>query len=249
MKNKSLIFSTLSILAVSCAALFFNSCSKDNSVEQNMSVNLEEEFGKYTKEVTIYDKDKQNSAVLLVGSDDEAILNMWSSENFSLITLKEGENIEDVLGEDALKSSFGEEDSEEPTSDDVVASISTRFIMKNLKDDVVKVALQSNSPYDEDMRGWKTDTHYSDFYGEPGSQNTRGIVSYEVSGHNFWHRGYWAMHMLKEKSSIRWSTIQSEWAKISKGQVEKDDRACYVMKGSRKYKGKNNNSVLIKFEY
>lgn len=250
MKNKSLVFNTLFVSVVAFATLFFNSCSKEES-DQPQQVNIDEEFGKYTKEVTVYDENKENSAVLLVGSDDESILNMWTSENFTLLPIKEGESIEDALGLEFSEEAGDELDeslSKLDDSEDVAAKISTRFLSKNLQNGVTGVLLLSTDPYDDDMRGWKYDTHYSEYYGQPNSQN-QGIVTYNVWGYNFWHRGYYGMFMLVTSSSTNWSTIISEWKQIKKNEHHSDSKACYVMKGTRKYKSNNNNSVIIGFTY
>ena len=60
-------------------------------------------FGKHTKELTIYDEAKENSAVLLVGSDDKSILDMWQSENFRLIVSK---NMADADATENLNTIF-----------------------------------------------------------------------------------------------------------------------------------------------
>ena len=176
---------------------------------------------------------------------------MWTSENFSLLPIKEGESIEDALDLEFSEETGDDLDeslSQLDDSEDVAAKISTRFLSKNLKEGVIGVLLKTTDPYDDDMRGWKYDTHWSDYYGQPNSQN-QGIVTYNVWGYNFWHRGYWGMFMLVTSSSPNWSTIQSEWTKIKRGEHKSSSRSCYVMKGTRKYKSNNNNSVIIGFTY
>ena len=133
------------------------------------------------------------------------------------------------------------EDIDSQSTDDdgiVAAEISTMFISKNLKKDVKNVALTTIPPYDEDMRGWSYETHYSDAI----NNNT---VTVNVYGHNGWHRGYWAA-FYKKYSYSGWSTIVGEWKRIKKGESASRTRTpCYKMKAKRKYK---KGSVTIEFE-
>lgn len=241
MKNKSLILSTLFIAVLSITALFFNSCSKDES-DQPQQVNIDEEFGKYTKEVTIYDANKENSAVLLVGSDDESILNMWTSENFTLVPIKEGQSLAEILNLNNADNNETESIPDEENVDDVVAAeISYMVISKELDGDVSNIAIIENPPYSDDMRGWS----YSTYYSEAVEGN---IVTVNIYGHNFWHRGYYAVSYLKYSTSS-WSTIAGEWTRIKNGDTKSYTRnPCYRMKARRKYKGRN-ESVTIEFEY
>jgi len=251
MKQKSLIISLLFVLATVFTTLFFYSCTKEES-GQHQQVNIDEEFGKYIKEITVYDANKENTAILLVGSDDESIVNMWSSQNFELIPVLKGEDVSDVLSTYYLSNNLGIDDNKEAAtededSDEVAASISYMFLSKTLKDDVEKVIIHMIDPYDDDMRGWKYSTEYSDAYGD--GDNVNNTVTCNIYGQNFWHRGYYAIWYMKYSHS-GWSTIKSEWFKIKNNENKSEYRTpCYKMKARRKYKGKNNNSVIIDFEY
>ena len=234
MKRKNSIINVFLTMAVMFTALFFNSCSKEDSIKTEEK----DDFGKYTKELTIFDKNKENSAILKIGSNDESILNMWTADNFELVPIKHGQTLADVMN---ATEDNGEEEISDESSDDediVAAEMSTMFISKNLKDGVRNVALTTKPPYDEDMRGWSYDTHYS----EAINNNT---VTVNIYGHNRWRRGYWKASYKKRQSS-GWSTIQGGWTKIRKGQsVSKTRTPCYKMKARRKYK---KGSVTIEFE-
>jgi len=239
MKKIVSLFSVLFFLA----AILISGCKKEEVVQAQLE-NNNNELGKYTKEVTIYDKDKENSAVLLVGSNDKSILDMWSSENFTLIPVKEGQSLTDILklddsNNDETPLSSDEEASS--TDNEVAAEISYMIISKNLQVDVKYVALQEKPPYSDDMRGW----HYSTNYSESEEGNS---VTVNIYGHNFWHRGYYGV-FYKVNSNSSWTTVASEWTRIKIGESKSYNRnPCYQMKARRKYKG-STNSVTIEFEY
>ncbi len=201
-------------------------------------------FGKYTKELTIYDETRENSAVLLVGSNDKSILDMWQSENFQLIVSKNAvdadANAKAFFAKyaPALSQKSATAD-EEPESDEVVAHITTRFISQNLQPDVVSVQLASLPPYDVDMRGWKYETHYAQ---ADASQKLTCIFR----GGNFWHRGYCALDY-KAYAGNPWSTIIGKWQLVlNKTVIEKTASPCYEMAAHRKYNG-TNPSVTVQF--
>jgi len=250
MNVKNLISNSFFLLAVCFTALFFHSCSKNDVTDAPINTSIDEEFGKHLKELTIFDEANENSAVLLVGSDDASILNMWTAENFTLVPVKEGETTKEAVDAFFAKNApiaNDEAEVDEDALEDTGASISTKLLSTSLVDGVAKVVLHSTSPYDEDMRGWTYQTHYSDYQGQAG-ENT-GTVTCNVYGQNFWHRGYYGIQY-KKYSSSSWSTVVSEWKQIKRGDTDEYSKTpCYVMKARRKYKGSNNNSVLVEFEY
>lgn len=234
-----------SMFAIAAMATAVISCSKEDA--QQPINNIDAEFGKFTKELTIFDEEKNNSAVLLVGSDDESVLNMWTADNFTLIPIKEGQSLADVFESNAPETiDENAEVIEYDEDDNVAASISTKFVRKNLQDGVKNVALQTNDPYGNDMRGWKYATHYSDYLGQSNGMN-QGIVTCNVYGRNAIHRGYYGISYLKYSYS-NWSTLVGEWTRIKNKETVSKSARCYKMKARRKYKG-SNESVVIEFEY
>lgn len=239
MTKKSFFKSKLfAILAL--GALVFNACQQENAIVTE--ANLNDEFGKFTKELTVSDVSGENSAVLKVGSNDESVLNMWTDENFELVLIKEGQTFDDAMAEAYPLQESEESDLdnlEDNLDDDIVAAeISTIILSKHLNSGIRNIALTTISPYDADMRGWSYSTYYSDAV----SDNT---VTVNVYGHNRWHRGYWGA-TYKKYSYSGWSTIVGEWAQIKNGQSDSRTRTpCYQMKARRKYK---KGSVTIEFE-
>lgn len=234
-----------SMFAIAAMATAVISCSKEDA--QQPINNIDAEFGKFTKELTIFDEEKNNSAVLLVGSDDESVLNMWTADNFTLIPIKEGQSLADVFESNAPETiDENAEVIENDEDDNVAASISTKFVSKKLQEGVKNVALQITDPYDESMRGWKYQSHFSDCFGKEDSEN-KGLVTCIVEGHNVFHKGYFGISYLKYSYS-NWSTLVSEWTRIRNNETVIKSVRCYEMKARRKYKG-NNESVTIEFEY
>ena len=235
-----------SLFAIAAMAAALISCSDEDAQKPIDSVDAE--FGKFTKELIVFDAEKNNSAVLLVGSDDESVLNMWTADNFTLIPIKEGQTLADVfdskVSEESLDEDVDVEDGDE--DENVAASISTKFVSRNLQDGVKNVALQITDPYDSEMRGWKYSTYYSDCYGDYSGHNS-GKVTCNVYGHNVIHRGYYGISFMKYTYS-NWSTLVGEWTRIQNNETVSKSVNCFQMKARRKYKG-TNPSVTIEFEY
>ena len=242
MKNKSLFFSKLFVFKALTAILFLNSCSKEE-LNQNQQISLDKEFGLHTKELIVYDKSQKNSAVLLLGSNDKSVLNMWTAENFNLVPIKEGQSLMEILNLNETDTITIDSipDNNEELKGMVAAEISYMIISKELDVGVNDIVLIENPPYSENMRGWK----YSTYYSEAVEGNT---VTVNIYGRNFWRKGYYGISYLKYYSS-NWSTIAGEWTRIRRNENRSYTRnPCYRMKARRKYKG-SNNSVIINFEY
>ena len=235
-----------SLFAIAAMATALISCS-DEDAQQPLN-NVGDEFAKFTKELTVFDAEKNNSAVLLVGSDDESVLNMWTADNFTLIPIKEGQTLADVFESNVSEESLDEENEVEDGDEDenVAARIITKFISKNLQEGVKNVALQITDPYDESMRGWKYDEHVCEYAGIYNSN--RGWIKCTVYGHNIIHKGYYGVSFKNYSYSAKWSELVSEWTRIKSGDSESHEAQCYQMKVTRKYKG-SNNSVTVKFEF
>lgn len=245
---KTTINKYFSVLIIGLTLLFAVGCEK--SEETKKTSNIYEEFGNFTKEITIYDETKENSAVILVGSDDESILNMWSSENFTLGIIKNEQDAETIVNEYVSKFPVEKNENVDDESDEISAKISIRFLTKDLTADVSNVFLLTNDPYDDDMRGWTMETVYSDRYGSVG-QNVNNYVKCTFYGQNILYKGYYKLRYLVNRGDFyTWITNSSGlWEKIRRNEVDVYSRTpCYTMKAERKYKG-NPNSVIFVFSY
>jgi hypothetical protein len=175
-----------------------------------------------------------------VGSNDESILNMWTSENFTLVPIKEGQSLSEIINLNTCNDETESMIDERNVDDVVTAEISYMIISKDIGADVSNIVLVENPPYSDEMRGWK----YSTFYSDAVEGNK---VTVNIYGHNFWHRGYYAVSYLQYLTSS-WSTIAGEWTQIKNNETKSYTRnPCYKMKARRKYKG-SNESVIIEFE-
>lgn len=240
MKNfKTKLVTTLSIIGFFTMALFFNSCA-DESVVQVEENSVQEELGKFQKELKIFDENEENSVVVLIGSDDQSVLNMWNAENFNLKLIDRNQSLEDVYASvenESRANSYNEDD-----SDEVAAEISYTILSKNINVGNKRIILEEVPPYNEDMRGWSYSTHYS--VADTSSDHT---VTVNVFGRNAWKRGYYGVQY-KRYSYSGWSTIVSEWKRIKNNETASHtETPCYRMKARRKYKG-TNNSVIIEIE-
>ncbi|MFP4557797.1 MAG: hypothetical protein ACLFNU_13090 [Bacteroidales bacterium] len=252
MKTKSLISLVFIPITIVLMLLFSSSCSQegilnhDLDIERNIKqhaiydVNgIDKDFGKFTKELTVYDAAKENSAVILVGSDDKSILNLWNSENFSLLPREKDETLVEVADK---FFSTKDEDVEMSNAEmsDFVAEISTMFISKKLKEGVANVILLTHEPREYVTRGWWSyDTHYSDHYGA----GEVGSMTCFVYGYKWNNRGWWGLKY-KRTFNHSWSTVVAEWKQIKNGETDDETREGYKMRARRKYR---NNSVLIEF--
>jgi hypothetical protein len=234
MKRKRLTL-LASVLAMT---LLFVGCKKEKP-QTSMYVFNESDFGKYSKEIVVTDAKGENSAVLLVGSNDKSYLDLWTEKNFELIPVKYGENTMDVLKafyEGRKQTSKFDENIDET---DTGKEIFTMFISKNLKEDVETVLLCEKVP-ENCEKGWKYGTHYS--YG----LDAGGTITCRVYGANFW---WWGYYGLEWRPSVKheWSTIVSEWKQVGRHDVFTHSKTgCYQMKATRKYNG-SPESVTIEF--
>jgi hypothetical protein len=253
--GNSTISSLFAGIVVIMAMFMVVGCDEKEAVE--IKPDVYKNFGKFTKEITVYDESKENSAVILIGSDDESIVKMWETENFTLVPIKEGEEVEEVVNRFFAKNAVEEKsntvESNVVESDEITAKISIRFLSKNFTNDVSNFFLSTNDPYDEDLRaGWILETIHSDEYGHVG-QNIYNRVTCTVYGQNFWHRGYYKVEFLETwgNSFFQWLTSpDNAWVEIE----DNDDpipfyrNPCYTMVAHRKYKG-TPNSVVCVFSY
>lgn len=232
-------FKTMTLLAITMVAMaFFGSCKKEQPQTAKNQYN-ESDFGKYSKELVITDAKGENSAVLLVGSNDKSYLDLWTEKNFELIPIKIGENTMDVLKAFYTGRKQTNDFDENIDDTDTRKEIFTMFLSKNLKEDVEEVLLYEKVP-ETCEKGWKYGTHYS--YG----LDSGGTITCRVYGANFWWWGYYGLEW-RPSPNHEWSTIVSEWKQVGRHDVFTHTKTgCYQMKATRKYNG-SPESVTIAF--
>ncbi len=238
MKNlKTKLVTVLSVVGLITGSLFFNSCSDESNVETEQ--NFQDELGSFKKELTIFDETKENSVVILLGSNDQSVLKMWTANNFDLKFIDKNESLGSVYKMDAEVASRNDfnDDSEE-----IATEVYYTIVSKNINTSGKRLILEEKPPYSDDLRGWSYSTFYSDEDADPNH-----TVTVNVYGRNAWKRGYYGVEY-KKYSYSGWSTIISEWTRIKNNESKSHSRTpCFKMKARRKYKG-TNNSVIIEIE-
>ena len=236
MTKKLTLFATMLAITV-----LFTGCKKETEPSTKYSFK-ENDFGKYSKEIVVTDAKGENTAILLVGSNDKSYLDLWNENNFELIPIKTGENTKDVLDSFFAGRKHSSSMDEENADDiDTGKELFTMFLSKNLKDGVEKVLLFEKVPETAE-KGWKYATHYSYALDEGGT-----ITCY-VYGANFWHWGYYGLSW-RRSASQSWSTIVSEWKQVGRNDTFTHTKTqCYQMRARRKYTG-SPESVTIGFDF
>ena len=225
-------------LAAMLVAVLFGGCTKD---KENATVSMHDNSGaaQYSKSLVIYDADRQNSARLLVGSNDSTYLKLWTEQNFELIPIKYGERTKDVL--DArfqVTNPRGAKSDDNHKGSDSGLQIYTKFESQSLQDDVEKVVLYEKLPV-KDIVEWTYLTHYSKTL-QPGDSITCFVygVNPDVSG-------YYGLEM-RTSENDGWSTVASEWKQVEYGKSYVHGlRNAYQMKARKKVYGATESVVVL----
>lgn len=221
-------------------AVLFSGCTKE---KENVTVSMHDNSGaaQYSKSLVIYDADRQNSARLLVGSNDSTYLKKWTEQNFELIPIKYGERTKDVLdarfqptNSGTSKAGVIREDADSPAF-----QLYTKFEDQSLQDDVEKVVLYEKLP-DMGETAWTYLTHYSKTL-LPGDS-----ITCFVYGLNPDEPGYYGLEM-RASENAEWSTVVSAWKQVEYGKAYVHGlRNVYQMKARKKVYG-NTESVVVLF--
>ena len=225
-------------LAAMLVAVLFGGCTKD---KENVTVSMHDNSGaaQYSKSLVIYDADRQNSARLLVGSNDSTYLKLWTEQNFELIPIKYGERTKDVL--DArfqVTNPRGAKSDDNHKGSDSGLQIYTKFESQSLQDDVEKVVLYEKLPV-KDIVEWTYLTHYSKTL-QPGDSITCFVygVNPDVSG-------YYGLET-RTSENDGWSTVASEWKQVEYGKSYVHGlRNAYQMKARKKVYGATESVVVL----
>ena len=230
------------LLAALLVAVLFTGCTKQ---EENVMVFMHDDIGsaRFSKSLVIYDADRQNSARLLVGSNDSTYLRLWTEENFELIPIKYGQSTKDVLDArfKTTNSSATKAVEASDGSDTESLQIFTKFESQSLQDDVEKVVLFEKLPVKDISEGWIYLTHYSKTL-LPGDS-----ITCFVYGVNPDVYGYYGLEMRASENDM-WSTVVSEWKQVEYGKSFVHGlRNAYQMKASKKVYGAS-ESVIVLFD-
>lgn len=228
-------------LAAMLVAVLFSGCTKE---KENVTVSMYDHSGaaQYSKSLVIYDADRQNSARLLVGSNDSTYLKRWTERNFELIPIKYGERTKDVLdarfqptNPGTTKADVIREDADFPAF-----QLYTKFEGLSLQDDVEKVVLYEKLP-DMGKTAWTYLTHYSKTL-LPGDSITCFVYCINPE-----EPGYYGLEM-RASENAEWSTVVSEWKQVEYGKSYVHGmRNAYQLKARKKIYG-NTESVVVLFD-
>lgn len=229
------------ILALLLVAALFSGCTKD---KENAMLFLHDDSGsaQFSKSLVVYDADRQNSARLMVGSNDSTYLKKWTEQNFELIPVKYGESTKEVLDArfKASNTSGAKSGDDQKRSDSPGLQLFTKFESKSLQDDVEKVVLYERLP---DMGGneWTYLTHYSKTLLDGDS------ITCFVYGVNPGELGYYGLEM-RASENDEWSTVVSEWRQVEYGKAYVHGlRNAYQIKARKKIHG-DAESVIVLFD-
>lgn len=227
------------LLVAMLVAVLFSGCTKD---KENISVFMHDDCGsaQFIKSLVIYDADRQNSAQLLVGSNDSTYLKLWTEQNFELIPIKYGECTKDVLDARFKATNLGSGKAvvAQESSDDPQLQLYTKFECKYLQDDVEKVVLYEKLP-DMGETAWTYLTHYSK------TLQPNDSITCFVYGVNSDVSGYYGLEM-RTSENDGWSTVVSEWRQVEYGKSYVHGlRNAYQMKARKKVYGATESVVIL----
>lgn len=234
-----------------------NACEKNSEKvsEQTKSVNEVIDklpFGNYSKELVVYDKSGENSALVKIGTDDLDYFNMLTQNNLTLIPVKKGQTAAEAVNvyckNNGINVSYDEIEEDttvtEPGDDEITSPVYSMILSKSLADDVENVILVNNAP--SPTKGWKYDVQY-------GYAPLDGVdAHYEKAtfcGQNNSYVGYYGLTCMKY-SVPQVSTLVSNYKQIRTGETDVYEHYdCLVMTAYLKFKGTNNPSVIVMFKY
>ncbi len=225
-------------LALVFAAFVFNACEKE---ESNNTQKVSDELTQmYFKEIQLADKEGINSVIIKVSSSDASILELYSSYNFEIIPVKDGQSLNEALTEYYGEQNESDQiddnlDTEEDDSENVIPSVSFQVISKDLGDGYRNVAINYLHPDDGDERAkWRYYNHY-------GYEDCVTIT--RVS----WNRRVYVGVYYKWTSSSRWSTITGTWFKLKNNESHnKCKTGSYQLKA--RVKAKKSGAYTIEFD-
>ena len=230
-----------SFLVAMLVTAFFSGCTKEKT---NTTVFIHDDSGsaRFSKSLVIYDASRQNSARILVGSNDSVYLKKWTEQNFELIPVKYGESTKAVLDArfQSTNPSVAKSGDDYKENDTPGLQLYTKFESQTLQNDVEKVVLYEKLPdMGENARTYLT--HYSKTLMEGDS------ITCFVYGVNPNESGYYGLEMRASENS-EWSTVVSEWKQVEYGKSYVYGlRNAYQMKARRKVSG-NTESAIVLFD-
>lgn len=223
---KRIHFSAIFALAL---IVMLNACKNSNTEVNVPTADASQEF---SKNITIFDKSGQNSIVMRVSAGDQSLINQYTAANFEFTALKKGESL-------PKPQTTGTEENEEVADDNAATAqhISFEVIERSLAPEFSKIAVTFKHPEGQSRADWGYYWHYSQVNVDQTAFITR---------RNFWKRVYFGLKY-KPSSTSSWSTIVSEWYKLSNNQTYNVERnPCYQFRFH--VKTKKQSAYTVNFE-
>lgn len=154
--------------------------------------------------------------VMRVHANTELALEEYSARNFQLVEVRATESLTDALvrnktidlNEEAPDES---EDSEMGREDEVASSLAFELIEIKNKNTDSHYAVSFLHPNNNSRASWQYFTHYS-----TAAQDLEPTA--DIARHSFWRRVYHGARY-RSSSTSNWSTLQTEWRKLSNNQT------------------------------
>lgn len=206
---KRIHFSAIFALAL---IVLLNAC---NNSQTEVNTPTPDDSQNFSKDITILDESGQNSIVMRVSAADKSLIEQYSAANFVFTALKKGEAL-------VFPRTNGTEEDDVVTDNDVVAqSISFEVVQRTLAQEFSKIAITFKHPDTQSRASWAEYTHESQI----NVDQTAFITRHSATRRVFFGLKY------KSTSGSGWSTIVSEWLKLSNNQSYSTDRnPCYQFK-------------------
>lgn len=237
------------------SALCFSACEKryDNETENKSIRHVSEElyFGKYSKELLVYDASGENSAWIRIGTDDPNYFELLTTDNITLIPIRNNQSPKDAVDqfykENRLDNNYEQEEVAEDSNEEDTSGVHvySMILTKNLKENVRNVILFNNTPSPA-KSGW---IYTLDYGYAPTSGPNAYCQKATFIGQNNLHVGYYQLDYIRQSTQSNYDIIP-DWLQIRTGDERSYERSdCFVMLSQRKYKSTSNPSVVVIFEH
>lgn len=240
MEKKGSIFGGLILVAFVATALFSSCTREEANPSKPQATNYKQE---YSKRIQLFDKSGQNAVIIRVSSEDQSLVEQYSSKNFEVVPIRKGQSLNEAVQAYYGTRNEDQESLEEASEEAYVdaANISFEIISMELSEEHINIGLTFIHPEDNSLRAsWKYYTHYS-----AAGQGLEQTAS--IERHSFWRRVYFGMYY-KAYSWSGWSTIISPWRKLSNNDSYSANRnPSYQFKV--RVKTKKSSAYTVSFEY
>lgn len=226
------------------AILFLAACTKQESIVDDElgkdTKKAEQNLGKYQKELTIFDKSKENSVILKLWSNDETILKEWKESDFEIMVILNNESFDDAYNKKYQSNRIDSEINDEFQKDEKLEQItepiiSIMIIKKNMAKGVGNIALTFLSNSSNTKWDFPPALYSSEF-----KRNRTATIR----GYKSLYRAYYGVD-IKSESESAWTILASQWQQIKDGETHLQSSNCYQMRVWKKYR--SSGAITVSF--